>query len=315
MNPLKQFLYFTKPQLRGVLALAILIVIISIVPRVYFYFNPPKFDDGQGFRKEILAFQKQLDELKQNDSLSNIESPEFNPYAESHFSKKKESFNRNVVLFPFNPNTIGVEEWQQLGMSKKQAESIEKAKTKGFKFRKPEDLAKVYVIGEKGYERLKNFVIIPEEKKTTTHEVFQAKEEKKSYQRPLINLNLADTFELIKLNGIGPSYARRIFKYRTFLGGFYQISQLKEVWNLPDSTIQKITPLIIIDAKDISKISINYADLELLGKHPYIKYTGGRLLIAYREQHGDFVTIDGAKRAMAMDDSTFSKVKPYLRLE
>jgi competence ComEA-like helix-hairpin-helix protein len=315
MNPLKQFLYFTKPHLRGVIALIALIIIVPIAPRIYFYFNPPKFDDGEDFRNEILAFQKHLDELKLSDSLSHIESPEFNPYTENHFSKKKESIKKEIELFPFNPNTIGVEEWQQLGMTPKQAEVIEKIKAKGFRFRKAEDLMKTNVIGEKGYERLKNYVTIPQEKKVTTREIFQAKDEKQPYQKIKINLNLADTFELIKLNGIGASYARRIFKYRTILGGFYEIEQLKEVWNLPDSTIQKITPYIIIDAKDITTIPINTAELEVLGKHPYIKYTAGRLLIAYREQHGYFKTIEASQRAMMLNDSAFNKVKPYLRLE
>ena len=315
MNTLKQFLYFTKPQLRGVLALVMLILFVSIAPRVYYYFNPPKFDDGQDYRNEIIAFQKQLDELKQNDSLSAVESPEFNPYAESHFSRKKESVNRNIVLFPFNPNTIGVEEWQKLGMSKKQAEAIERAKANGFKFRKPEDVAKVYVIGEKGYQRLKNYITIPQEKKEAPREAYQAKEEKKPYQRQLINLNLADTFELVKLNGIGPSYARRIFKYRTRLGGFYEIAQLREVWYLPDSTIQKITPYIIIDTKDISTIPVNSAEVEVLGKHPYIGFHRAKKLVAYREQHGPFQTIESSLRMYDVGDSLISKVKPYLRLE
>ncbi len=200
-------------------------------------------------------------------------------------------------------------------MSKKQAEAIEKAKSKGFKFRRAEDLAKIYVIGEKGYERLKNYVVIPEEKKEFAQQKSESKEENKTFAKPLININLADTFELVKLNGIGASYARRIFKYRTLLGGFYEISQLKEVWNLPDSTVQKIAPLVIIDAKDIATISVNNAAIEVLGKHPYIKFTAGRLLIAYREQHGKFTTIETSQRAMMLNDSTFNKVKPYLRLE
>ncbi len=315
MNPLREFLYFTKSQLRGVLALLMLILIAAIAPRVYNWFYPPGFADGKDFTEDVVAFQKKIDAAKLHDSLQKIEVPEFNPYAENNFSTQKKYSSKTVMLFHFNPNTIGVEEWKKLGMSKKQAEAIERAKAKGFKFRKPEDIAKIYVIGEDGYERLKSYVVIPEEKREFTQQKAEPKEEKKAFVKPLINLNLADTTELVKLNGIGPSYARRIYKYRMLLGGFYEIAQLREVWNLPDSIIQKIEPFVTINPNDIATLSINNDEVETVGKHPYIKFTAARLLVAYREQHGKFTTIETSKRAMMQNDSMFNKVKPYLRLE
>ena len=48
----------------------------------------------------------------------------------------------------------------------------------------------------------------------------------------LVELNTADTTILKKVPGIGSTFARRIIKYRELLGGFYDVSQLAEVYDI-----------------------------------------------------------------------------------
>lgn len=310
MNPLSQFHYFTKPQLRGVIALIILIVIVAVAPRLYFYFYPPVFPDGAAFRNEVLAFQKSLEEVNKQE-----EEHDYNPFEPDRYESKSGSGKPQPKLFHFNPNEITEKDWMLLGFTQKQAAAIERAKSKGFKFKKAEDLAKVYVIGNSGYERLKDYVVIPTETIVRQPRTETAKNETAPKTPFKINLNTADTIELMKLKGIGPSFARRIFKYRELLGGFYSVEQLKEVWGFPDSTYHKILPFVMVEEQQIKTISINQDSLEVFGKHPYIKFPAAKLLMAYRAQHGKFSNIENAQKAMALSDSAFYKIKPYLRLD
>jgi competence ComEA-like helix-hairpin-helix protein len=63
-----------------------------------------------------------------------------------------------------------------------------------------------------------------------------------------INLNRADSAELVKLYGIGPVLSKRIIKYRNSLGGKFQsVDQLKNVYGLSEETFNSIKPYLIVD--------------------------------------------------------------------
>ncbi len=315
MNPLRQFLYFTKPQIRAVIGMVILILLAAVFPTIYNYFFPVTFSLSEDAQKEMIAFQKALNEKRLKSTKHEAEVPEYNPFDDRQFDFRKKASAREIILFKFNPNTIGFAEWVMLGFSEKQAESIERLKATGFKFRKAEDLAKVRVIGEKGYERLKNFVDLPDEAPPVYHNRgFEPRHEKPGTNFS-INLNAADTFELIRLRGIGAGYARRIFKYRTALGGFHSSEQLREVWGLPDSVIQQVLPHIVIDDALLVKLSLNHDEQETFAKHPYIKFYNAKRLDAYRKTHNGFRALDEAQKALQMGDSAFLMVKPYLKLD
>ena len=48
----------------------------------------------------------------------------------------------------------------------------------------------------------------------------------------VVEINTADSAELMRLNGIGASFSRRIVKYRNLLGGFISKEQLLEVYGM-----------------------------------------------------------------------------------
>ena len=56
----------------------------------------------------------------------------------------------------------------------------------------------------------------------------------------LVELNTADTTILKKVPGIGSTFARRIMKYRELLGGFYDVSQLAEVYGIDEERYQAL---------------------------------------------------------------------------
>jgi competence ComEA-like helix-hairpin-helix protein len=85
------------------------------------------------------------------------------------------------------------------------------------------------------------------------------------------------------------------------------------MYGLPDSVFQKIRPMLVLSTPDIRKTNLNTASVEDLDKHPYITGKQAKLIVAYREQHGVFVSVDDlAKIAAFTDKKWLEKVGPYL---
>ena len=140
---------------------------------------------------------------------------------------------------------------------------------------------------------------------------------KKRYLRKMpapIDINLADTGAFIALPGIGSRLAERIVKFREKLGGFYSIEQIGEVYGLADTVFQKNKPLFQLSSRSFKKININTASLDELKAHPYIRFDIAKSIIAYREQHGAFTSIEDLKKLVLMTDAIYTKVYPYLDL-
>lgn len=99
----------------------------------------------------------------------------------------------------------------------------------------------------------------------------------------MVELNSADTTRLKMLRGIGSGYAKMIVAYREKLGGFYDISQLLEVYKFPDETYQKIKHQLSADTTLIRKIKVNEATVKQLKSHPYISYYQALSIVENRE--------------------------------
>lgn len=73
-------------------------------------------------------------------------------------------------------------------------------------------------------------------------------------KQAVVDINTADSLALEGLPGIGPAFAKRILKYRTLLGGYVQVAQLKEVYGMPEETYEKIKPLCKVSAAAVKHI-------------------------------------------------------------
>jgi DNA uptake protein ComE-like DNA-binding protein len=133
-------------------------------------------------------------------------------------------------------------------------------------------------------------------------------------QSSQININSADTNVLLALPKMTSYCAGMIVKYRKKLGGYYSKKQLNEVWGMDSAIFNALKSKIWADTTLICKININTADIKQLAYHPYIKYYLAKAIINYREQHGLFTSLSGLHKMVAIDDSTYSKILPYLTL-
>jgi competence protein ComEA len=152
-----------------------------------------------------------------------------------------------VRRFAFDPNVITAAEWQELGLPRWLAERIVRYRAKGGRFRRKEDLLRIYDFPETTYRDLEPYIELttPEAARPVFSETpsgapapvtAPAPREVPRPARLAIDLNAADTTELKRVYGIGSKLSARIVRYRESLGGFAHPGQVREVWGL-DSTV------------------------------------------------------------------------------
>lgn len=129
-----------------------------------------------------------------------------------------------------------------------------------------------------------------------------------------IDINRADSVQLLPLPGIGPVYAGRIIKYRNLLGGFVRVEQLLEVYGISEETLGLIRDKIYTDTSAIRKIQLDSASFRELLRHPYLELADVKAMVEYR----DFTGIIQSPRELLdnsiLPDSLLQRVLPYLDL-
>ena len=152
---------------------------------------------------------------------------------------------------------------------------------------------------------------------------FKAELEKAGVKSPAVNgkgdlsssqidINSADTSELMTLPKMTSYCAGMIVRYRKKLGGYYNTKQLTEVWGMDSTLFKALVNKVRADTGFVYKININTADIKQLAYHPYIKYYLAKAIVNYREQHGLFTSLLALHKMAAIDDSTYSRIIPYL---
>ncbi len=156
----------------------------------------------------------------------------------------------------------------------------------------------------------------PQDRERNTENQRKAQEE--VYPRPQVatelsfELNSADTLDLQQLRGIGPVFARRIVNYRSKLGGFVSIAQLREVYGLSEETYQMIIPHLSIDTTQVTKLNPNTATLQQLKAHPYLDYYQARAIVEYRQSGKSYSKAEDLLLVNLITDSVLAPLRPYL---
>ena len=288
------------------------------------------------FGADLFFSQKQqnlvISSPKMLDSLT-VSLDKQKPYFanQSNYGQKYDNYNKydskakTYKNFNFDPNLASVVQFEELGLPKFIAERIEKYRSKGGKFRKKEDLAKIYGILPETYERLEPFITLPSAENESIHTpqaeltatnespavISLPVEVKTAYKQPVkFDFNSCDTTVLKNIPGIGSGYARRIIKFRDMLGGFVIPEQVKETYGLPPETVEELLKYGFVKS-GVRKLKINTLGAEDF-KHPYLKFFQAKAIIAYRDQHGVFKSVEDLKQIKVLDEATITKISPYL---
>ena len=263
--------------------------------------------------------------------LSTVESPQYGGGPDQR--SDHQSFDEKAVLFKFDPNKLPVEQWVALGLSERQAASILRYEAKGGQFRTKRDVAKMHVVDPELYARWEPFILLPDSfvrKSYTPDQRFADRYpvDTASHRYPartafhpsnaaVMEINTADTNQLVEVRGIGPAFARSIVKFRDRLGGFHSLDQLSEVYILRDKpdAVADLKTRLLLDTLMVHHFPLNTVTAEELGPHPYAGWKVAKALVAYRKQHGPFKTVADIKGCVLVTDSVYRKLAPYLSTE
>lgn len=251
--------------------------------------------------------------------------------------------------FIFDPNSAAVDEMVSLGLSMRQATTVDNYRKAGGRFRKPEDFRKIYGIDSSLKERLIPYIRIaevPEEKKDDAapartgnreravggsreatgysgedvHDssLYPGREPRVTSEERLstavIELNSADSFLLKSLPGIGDVLSVRIVKYRNLLGGFVSVSQIEDVYGIDSLLADQLKPLLKADTTLVKTVNINSAEYGDLIRHPYISESEASGIIRYRNRVGTIGSVSELVINRIIERERYKKVVPYLSL-
>lgn len=242
----------------------------------------------------------------------------------------------------FNPNTADSLELLSIGLTPQVARNILHYRKAGGHFRRPEDLARIYGLHDTTFNAIKPYIDIPKEKligkeskgkrqNTSYNEVgksnhntqnsistYNIKENtsfptKHAKLKPgqFVDINIADTTELMKIPGIGPIYAKMIVDYRQLLGGYCHVAQLHELTVLPED----IGDWVHISSTLVKKLKINHLSITQLRTHPYLTFYQAKAIVELRKREGD---IKSARQLLFLDEFSekdITRLTPYLTFE
>lgn len=230
------------------------------------------------------------------------------------------------ILFRFDPNTLDAGGFKKLGLREKTIRTLLNYRNKGGKFRKPDDLARIYGLKPEEFHRLKPYInIVNGERPGIYHNPVNAYStegaaghkalaSKPRYSPKIIDINTADISGFESLYGIGSKLAARIINFREKLGGFYSVSQVGETYGVADSTFQRIKSQLQANTALVKKININKATYDELNNHPYISAKTASHIMKWRKENGHFTGIEPVKELLQGTDS-FEKIAPYLAVD
>ncbi|MCY7357563.1 MAG: helix-hairpin-helix domain-containing protein [Rudanella sp.] len=330
---------FSQREPRGFTVVLLIGVLALITPFLYRWLIPEKnLDTSAADQQKLdsLVAIMRTEEVKEDNERR---SKYGNKYGSNRDDQRTAERFHEPKLFNFDPNTVSVSGWQQLGLPKYMAERIDKYRSKGGQFRRKEDLLKIYDFPPDLYDQLEPYVQLPDRggsayasnkpgpnpseggSSDNAPGAASAPErpryEKQTFVKPAFvapqpfDINTADTNDLKKLKGIGSGRARQIVKFRDALGGFVSASQFAEIFNIDSLSVAELNQYARIQSA-VRRIAINTISAEDLDRSPYLSRRQAEIIVAYRNQHGAFASLESLRPIRILDAKLIEKLGPYL---
>lgn len=298
---------FTSKTRTGIILFTAILLAIVIGWRILLPEFIPQDSD-----QETIALQKEWDKFK-SEHLSNADLEK----SERGYTKMNTEIveEKRIKMFLFDPNTATEKELLQLGLAKNTVRNLIKYRETGAKFRKREDLKRLYTLSAEEYERIASYIDI---QNASSEKIAEERMDRTSTQKStsdVIDLNSADEQTLMQFRGIGPVLSKRIVNFRNKLGGFYSVDQLSEVYGLQDSVYVHIKDRFTVNANSIRLLNINTATEEQLASHTYIGKQLAANLILLRNGLKQFDNIEQIRQTPLINEEKYRKIAPYLTVK
>lgn len=128
----------------------------------------------------------------------------------------------------------------------------------------------------------------------------------------VLELNSADTTQLMLIRGIGSSTARKIVSYRRKLGGFVSVSQLRDPelglrYPLHDSVLLSF----VVSTDSVVRYDVNRITANRIVNHPYCSYPQAKALEDLRHKR-TIRSLNDLRSLECFTDSSLLRLAPYL---
>jgi len=265
----KEYFEFTRRERAGIIGLVILILILAGLPVVFDRFQPSASLTFEGVPM----------------GADTVHSMNENKRGYGRFRAKDGAFGRSPVktenqLFRFDPNTLTPEGWKKLGLKEWTISTIRRFLEKGGRFRKAEDIGRIYGLKTVDFERLLPYVRIRQESSPAAG----------VYRGGRSGERLP-----------GPAIAFPERRKDTLAGNFRRENKYQPGQN----HVGRGKPWISNPAFTMGPIEINSADSSAFESLPGI---GGKLaarILLFREKLGGFYCVEQIKEVFGLKDSTY----------
>lgn len=130
----------------------------------------------------------------------------------------------------------------------------------------------------------------------------------------IIDLNHCDTTELLYIRGIGRYTAIRIVQYREQLGGYYSPLQLLDE-PFAQCHLDTLLTRFTADTTAIHPMHVNSCSIDVLQRHPYLRYNQAKAIYNLRRQRVRLKGIEDIQLIPELPDSVLLRLVPYLSFE
>lgn len=302
---MKKFIqdYFTFSRKEATAAIAMLAVMLALIFLPYYFANKKAKEPVSKAFEAIAATDISYgDTAKNNYNNSNY-----------NYSSKETSNSLHLNPFVFDPNTIDENGFNKLGLSPKLIKTILNYRNKGGRFYKPDDFRKIWGLTKNDADELIPYINIATNNSFAKNNTYTNSQNAKSALSK-VDINTATVNDFRQLPGVG-NLAYKIVKYRDKLGGFLSIAQVKETYDVTDSVYTAMLPYLVLQTTNINKININTASDFELGGHPYISKEIAKAIVIYRNQHGNYNSVQDLKKIIFIKKDVIDKIAPYLSVD
>jgi competence ComEA-like helix-hairpin-helix protein len=239
--------------------------------------------------------------------------------------------------FPFNPNTADEASLLALGIDKKAVRSIVNYRKKGGRFKRPEDLAKIYNLPKESFDRLKPFIQLDNQRPAYVKNTFHSERNSAEFSPVPFDPNTADSATMVQ-SGLKSFVAKNLINYRSRGAIFRKPEDLKKIYGMDEAQWEKIADWVDIQEKESSKsepldsesrfeekkfdktkeyftISINTASPVEWQKINGIGPGYAKRIVQFRENLGGFISVHQVAETYNLPDSVFQKILPFLSLD
>lgn len=293
----------TAEQWFGVLILVVLIVSTLILVKHY---KPHQEEQltwtNDSVKSEFVEYQSQQDSIRK--------------------AEWKKTYKRDTIAIcmqEFDPNTADSSTLVHLGLKPWQAKNMLKYRAAGGKYRKAEDMRRLYGMTDSMYHALEPYIRIAVEDtvdsvKVDTMRVDSLVRWKSEKKDTILNIRTADTTELKMIRGIGSYRARQIVRYREQLGGFVRVEQVLEAKGM-EQLADSVLHSFVLDSVVVNTMNINKVRVQRLSKHPYLRFEQAKAIYELRRKYVRLDSIGQLRELDCLSEETIQKLTPYLEFD